>query len=339
MTRAAQAFAVLFAASTGAGCVRASGSPAPSPCDRRTVFCVNARGVPVAGEHNPHVTPGEGLTVAVYDAPTAVLGRVVKLESTGLPSVTDNFAAMPPPPPGPDGAAVLTEMHVDSVPASKDVTVNLSVSDTTAPSNVVVQRPITFAIGEAGYFFEPTFMFPTIVQGSRTVGVTAYPNGLGGVVHSTTGTLGALDNFSLGLNVYPFGGYPASGCARNESEAVQAASNFLPFVCEPDYLLRPVALQAGVSLSNNAFKEYFLGFGYSVVRGVALTLGAAFVQGQFLGPTSFEGQIVPLGTQLDVETKWMVRPYFSIAFSPEILQAALDVLNSAKAIGAVHAGD
>jgi hypothetical protein len=320
------------------GCVPAS--TLPPPCDRRTVFCVNARGIPLNGEHNPHVTAGEGLTVAVYDAPSTVKDRIVKLDSTGVQSVTQDFSNLLPVA-GPGGATVLSEMHVDQLKPSTDLTVNLSVSDTAVKTNMIVQRPITFSVGNAGYIFEPTFMFPTIVQGARTVGVTAFPNGVGGVVHSSRSTLGALDNFSLGINIYPLGGYPPSGCSRADSDTTlwEVLSNFVPFVCYPKYLLRPLALQAGVSISNNAFKEYFLGFGYSVVRGVVVSVGGAFVPGQFLGPTTFEGQIVPANTQLDIETKWMVRPYISVAFSPEILQAALDVLNQAKALGAVHGGD
>lgn len=349
---------------------------APGDCHHRLTFCIDMSGTAVEHERDPRVGPGESLTVRVYDTESSAYGKIVKLEaSTGsAPSVRffpDKPAAAPPRPPtnpgdagasdaatpasairSTQGAAAsganaggidasetrksLVEIHLADIPASSTITVYLRVYKKGNAATPELERPLNFAIGRNGFYFEPVFVFPTIFQGNRSILRADLANGRESVVYLSNSNIGAFEELSLGVNVYPFG-YPGS-CKSPSS----LASDLMPFVCDPEHVLKPLTFQLGTSITRNAFREYLLGGGYSIVRGISLTFGVAFVRGDFFGPTLFDGQL--LGRDVPtpgggIEEKLMLRPYFGVALSPEILQAALEVLSKAKSIAPAHAAE
>jgi hypothetical protein len=228
---------------------------------------------------------------------------------------------------------LLGQIHIDDIQQGTRLIVKFRrYENASLTSALLAERELPFDIGANGYYFEPTFMFPTTFNGERVIAPVSTADGRFSVVHAKQSNIGALENVSLGVNIYPFG-YPPSKCPYPTSG--YGFSTWIPFVCHPKLLAKPVVLQVGTSISHDAFREYFIGGGYSVVRGVTVSVGAAFVRGDFFGPTLFEGQVVPTGALLPshaVEQKYMIRPYFSVSLSPDILSSALQVLNQAKTL-------
>jgi hypothetical protein len=239
-----------------------------------------------------------------------------------------------------DTAKARAEIHINSVPATDSLVVTLKVFEGGKNGSLVVDRPINFDVGQFGFYFEPVILFPTVFAGERTVGLSPMLGGRTSTIHVTESNLNAIQNVSLGVNIYPFGFPPTKcttynpGAPHGEPTAWQA---IFPVACGRPYRL--LALQAGVSFTNNAFREYMVGFGYTPVRGVSASWGLAFVPGQFVGPNMAEGQVVPADTVQPlngIETKLIVRPYFAVSLSPEILQTLLSVFNAAKGLAPVH---
>jgi hypothetical protein len=228
---------------------------------------------------------------------------------------------------------LLAQIHIPDIPAGTSLTVTFHRYQTVSPTAAVLaQRSLDFNVGKNGYTFEPTILFPTIFDGSRTITPIPTTGGRTAVVHADESNLGALDNISLGINIYPLG-YPPEKCPF--AKDASASQVLVPFVCNWRFILKPLALQIGTSISHNAFHQYYVGAGYGVVRGITVTFGTAFVQGDFFGPTIFEGQVIPSGMSLPpgaVEQKYMLRPYFGVSLSPEILESALQVLNQVKSL-------
>ena len=228
---------------------------------------------------------------------------------------------------------LLAQIHIPDVPAGTSLIVTFHRYQTAAPNaTVLAQRSLDFNVGKNGYTFEPTILFPTIFDGSRTIAPVPTTGGRTAVVHADESNLGAMDNISLGINIYPLG-YPPEKCPYAKDAG--PAQLFVPFVCNWKFIAKPLALQIGTSISHNAFHQYYVGAGYGIVRGITVTFGTAFVQGDFFGPTIFEGQSIPSGTSLPpgaVEQKYMLRPYFGVSLSPEILESALQVLNQVKSL-------
>jgi hypothetical protein len=339
------------------------------------MFCIDFNGTAIPGEIDPRVGPHDSLTIVVVGKSAEhdnVLGKTLRLEAAtgslpswhyfpmqdaGTPMLREAGTVASPPATdagsaddgtsdagapevsasskGDDEEAPLEkllDLHINDIPDIASLTITYRMMQgRELGTGVLVERPLNFAIGKNGYYLEPTLVFPTIFGGDRTIGTRAQANGQLSTLHAHVGDLGALENVSIGFNIYPFG-YPGTKCPYGNS----TWSNLIPFVCHPKLVLRPITLQAGTSITRNAFKEYFFGAGYTIVRGVAVTGGVAFVRGDFFGPTIFEGQTVPANYQVSdavIERKLMMRPYFAVSINADVLQIGVDFLNLTRNIG------
>ncbi len=195
----------------------------------------------------------------------------------------------------------------------------------------VVDSTFSVPIGTPGYYFEPTILFPTVFGGNRTIVGAPMVGGKEEILGVQQSNLGAIENVAVGLNIYPFG-YPGSCINRSAWVTIFG-------ICNGYQILGPFALQVGVAVANNAFRNYYVGAGYSVIKGVSLTAGAAFVQGQFFGRSIYPGEIVPISAngQIDgVETKYMVAPYFGVSISPAIINTIVQGVEGIKGLAPAH---
>jgi hypothetical protein len=340
------------------------------------IFCIDTNGTALLDEVDPRVGPHDSLTIVVVGNRDDVLGRTLRIETaTGsLPSwhyfERPDGGAGPANPAGPaapapdggqaaadggapaDGAAKpaagrasadasprdrLLDLHINDIPDIPSLTITYrKMVGREFGNGVEVERPLNFAIGRQGFYLEPGLVFPTIFNGERTIVVRSQPSGAFSTLHAHRADLGALENVSLGFNFYPWG-YPGTKCPAYDSKSFASRWRAaVPFVCHPRLFLRPITIQIGTSITHDAFRQYFVGLGYTPIRGIAFTWGWAFVRNEFFGPTVFEGQMVPSDYQLPesaIERKLAIHPYFGVSLSADILQLGLDFLNLTKKLG------
>ena len=300
-------------------------------------YCVDETGSPLPFEAPPALHNGDPLRVTVFGNACPAGGPapctfVIEAPSLSLSKTAPVALPLAGLAAGATRGAIVT-LEIPSLPASSPVAVRLRVYNGAKvdATQVAVDSQLSFVVGTAGYYFEPTILFPTVFNGGRSVVGSPLQTGREEVVGVEKSNLGAIENVAVGVNVYPFG-YPGScvgsGWAINVLGVCTSAARW------PNLLL-PLTVQVGVSVSNNAFHNYYAGLGYSVIRGVALTGGMAFVQGQFLGPSLFEGEIVPIpasGGIPGIETKYMIQPYFGVSITPAIISSILSAIESIKSL-------
>jgi hypothetical protein len=64
-----------------------------------------------------------------------------------------------------------------------------------------------------------------------------------------------------------------------------------------------------------------MGLVFEPLSGLALGVGVALLQGQFLAPGMAEGMILPSAADLRTNTDYMLRPYFGLTLTTDILDA------------------
>lgn len=328
---------------------------------RNDLFCVQDTGIPFEFETSPDLEVGGAISITVFSM-SAAPRRTFQLDAVGSAASStvswpntaeaadagldaqpheaapvDGTQDAKPQSSEHDGGRLdgtlmpVTSVRFTNIPSGKSFSARLRVYNIDhQPQTLEIDTPIVFAVTDPGYYFEATLIFPTIFNGSRTISTAPQANGKDDIVGVQTSTAGALDNASLGLNIYPWG-YPGK-CTRQSD----FFGDIMPFVCKWSYLWKPITLQAGTSITHDAFRQYLLGVGYTPIRGIAVTAGVGFVRGQYLASTLFKGEIVStaLATATipqDVETKYMFEPYIGLSISPDILESIIDVFKQIRA--------
>jgi hypothetical protein len=166
-----------------------------------------------------------------------------------------------------------------------------------------IQRHYEIPIDHGRYHLEAAALVPLVVRGRRTVVLTTTTDGAGEAIsidqdwHVTAALM--LQYFPLGRKrgiVTSFDGCRTPSCVENW-----------------------LGLQVGAGLGD-PFREWYFGVVLEPVSGLALGLGAAILQGQFLAPGMAEGMILPSPADLRVNTDYMVRPYFGVTVTTDILE-------------------
>ena len=304
-------------------------------------YCVDETGSPLPFEPSPALHNGDPLRVTVFAKGCPGAGGpnpatcTFQIEASSLSLSKTAPVALPANAlaPGVTREAIVT-LDIPSVSSSSSpLGVRLRVYNGAKvdAAQVAVDSQLSFAVGTSGYYFEPTILFPTVFNGGRSVVGSPLQTGREEVVGVEKSNLGAIENVAVGVNVYPFG-YPGSCVGSGWAINILGVCTSKARV---GALLQPVTVQVGVAVGNNAFHNYYAGLGYSIIRGVALTGGMGFVQGQFLGPSLFEGEVVPIPTSggiPGIQTKYMIQPYFGVSITPAIISSILSAIESIKSL-------
>lgn len=336
-------------------------------CERDSVFCIDDTLNPLPDERSPERSQGERITLVVLghattggglrlESPNAVGPTTFCLDALqhnadgGAPATRDGDASLDaeagdaeggPEAPKADWRQ-LASLYVNVAGPTTTVRARRE-ADCSINARVTSERAFEFTAPASGYFFEPVVLFPTIFDGVRKASVTPNASGRNGVVHVSRSAAGAFENVSLGINVFPFG-FPPSASGGSIAallpwwglSSCSQVHDIRSLRCVLSYAIGPFGVQGAVSLANQAFREYMIGGQYSLIRGVSLSMGAAILPGDFLGPNVFEGQIVAKDATIPMIQKYMFQPYFGVSISPEILQVVLEILNKGKTIVPNH---
>jgi hypothetical protein len=303
------------------------------------IYCVDENGITDPNTLAPDtpqagvLQPGFPLTIDVV-LQNKIPGGSIRLEATGVPDATvclDSDAGGPSP--NQIGARV-AQLHIAALPDTGTFSVSFTRTASCGTNNVLVSRTIPFNLGMQGYHFESGLLFPIVFGGIRRVGTPYVLNTFDRTL-TTSESIQAVP-VSIALHYFPWGiegGPQTSAYIRDFCEFQNKVTPSCVLRDLYSWFIRPLALEAGTTISVNPFQEYFLGAAYGPVRGGTLSVGLAFVQGQFIPKNYAEGMLLPSnGTAFVPDTLYMIRPYIGLTFSPEILSTVIDALNAAKKI-------
>ena len=296
-------------------------------CKSDHVYCVDEYGKPLAGEAAPNLREGDTLQVSVFHRDASINLPTCTLELDPPSSAASRTYRTP-------AVDRFDFPQIPSVPAgSVTLRVKVTCSGAAAPS---IDAPITLPVGKAGYYFEPTLLFPIVFNGSQTVTAAAFASGRDAVIsqqQQTAGPLGAIENVSLGVDVFPFGGYPGGSCSTIFTSCSKGRG---------EGFLHMLTLQAAVAIATNPLRNFYLGGGLTVIPGVSVTTGVAFVQGEFLTSAVFPGEIIsstqaqPANLQKDYTNRYMFEPYLGISLTPDIFTSIVSGLSQLKSVAPAH---
>ena len=168
-----------------------------------------------------------------------------------------------------------------------------------------VQRHYEIFVDHGRYPLEASVLVPFVFRGRRSVVLTETSDGAGQRIsidqdwHITAALM--VQYFPLGRQrgiVSSFEGCRTRSCVENW-----------------------LGVQVGLGIGD-LFREWYFGFVLEPVSGLAIGLGGAVLQGQFLAAGMAEGMILPSPTSPRVDTDYMVRPYFGVTLTTDILETA-----------------
>jgi hypothetical protein len=334
----------------------------PPACDLNQVFCVDENGIPLRNESRPSLKVGDPLTVAIVPM-VALTDGALHLEADGV-SPASTRCLKPDPAkgqPAPEPREIALMIHFDATTVGT-VVVRYTRYPTCDTTTAVVTRPLTFAVGPGGYHIEAGILFPVVFRGNRKVETPYYANTSDSTLEVVQSTQAVP--VALAFHYFPFGMdggtdvtvFQTESCsdpdrdAKNVSDDKPKKNDFeiwpkpqtrIDVPCWAKdigrWVFKPLAFEAGTTLVVNPFQQFFVGGGWGPIKGTTFSVGASFVQGQFLPPTYQQGMLMSTNpkTPFVADTRYMVRPYIGLTLSPDILGTLIEALNAAKKIAPV----
>jgi hypothetical protein len=195
------------------------------------------------------------------------------------------------------------EVSYDAPPAERSLEIDITRGlrpETGGP----IQRHYEIPIDHGRYHLEVAALVPLVVRGRRTVDLTPTTDGAGQSIsidqdwHVTA---------ALMVQYFPFGRKRGIVTSFEGCRTPSCVENWL-------------GIQVGAGLGD-PFREWYMGLVFEPLSGLALGVGAALLQGQFLAPGMAEGMILPSAADLRTNTDYMLRPYFGLTLTTDILDA------------------
>jgi hypothetical protein len=209
-----------------------------------------------------------------------------------------------------DWALLAVEVRVPDGVRTVRVRYKLVASQTRA---LVSENAYTFNVELGEHYIEAGFMVPFVINGDRKVDDLGVPG-------TSERRLQIKEDlhvtFALTVLVFPFGVDAEQGIFSDNVDAARREDDLWRF-------LSPFGISAGTSLdfSSATFREWYLGFAWQPTPGISLGAGAAFLRGEFIPEGFSEGMLIQPGTAPPETLRYMMRPYFGVTLSPEILES------------------
>lgn len=165
-----------------------------------------------------------------------------------------------------------------------------------------VEKHYEVIIDNGRYYVEPALLVPFVYRGARTVELTP-------TVSGTELRVGIRQDWhvtgAVMVNVFPLGRQRGQISSFRTCRYKSCIDNWL-------------GVQFGASL-NPFFQEWYSGVIFEPVSGLTLGFGASLLKGEFLAPGRAEGMLLPSTSASVNYSEYMVRPYFGLSFTLDIL--------------------
>ena len=196
-------------------------------------------------------------------------------------------------------ATVVTRMDV---PSSDTVGIDFRRTERGAkrPS---ADRHYEIAVDHGRYYIEPALLVPFVFRGDRAAQIVP-------AVGTGNLRLGMVEDWHVTaaatLQVFPFG---------RQKGQIHSFKNCRWRGCFDNTL----GVQVGTGIGN-VFKEWYLGVAFEPVSGFSVGVGAALLKGDFFAHGRAEGMLLPSVDQAAVNSEYMLRAYFGVLLTLDILQ-------------------
>ncbi|HKQ71840.1 MAG TPA: hypothetical protein VJT73_20995, partial [Polyangiaceae bacterium] len=166
-----------------------------------------------------------------------------------------------------------------------------------------VEKHYDLSIDNGRYYVEPALLVPFVYHGVRTIDLAPTASG-------TERALGLRQDWLVTaaamINVFPLGRQKGQLSSFRECRTRYCMENWL-------------GVQFGTGL-NAPLEDWYLGLVFEPISGLTLNAGGAMMKGEFLARGRAFGQLLPSSTAAFKHSDYMLRPYFGISFTLDILE-------------------
>ena len=166
-----------------------------------------------------------------------------------------------------------------------------------------IEKHYDVVIDNGRYYVEPALLVPFIYKGSRSIELTPTVSGTElrvGIQQDWRVTGAAM------INVFPLGRQKGQVSSFRYCRYRSCVDNWL-------------GAQFGAGL-DPLFRDWYLGIVLEPISGFTVGFGASLLKGEFLAPGRAEGMLLPTGDALVKYSDYMVRPYFGLSLTLDILE-------------------
>ena len=148
---------------------------------------------------------------------------------------------------------------------------------------------------------EPALLVSFVCKGERTIDLASTPSG-------TERRVGLQEDWHVAaaamLDVFPLGRQKGHISSFRDCRSRSCVENWL-------------GAQVGFGL-DSTFHDWYAGIVLEPLSGLALNMGAALRQGEFLAKGNSEGMFLGSADQLNKYTAYVVRPYFGVTVTLDL---------------------